>query len=625
MADLLHAAVAELEDAPQPAAFPLAYVEQALTVTTDEGQLGIYERIGVMLDLLELDELDAAILVGVLLPELHPLFVQQIAWFSSDAGTRPTPRLLARLLATGPLRDADVLLRLDRHGRLQDLGAVRLVGTGPLADRPLEPASPIVAWLLGSDLRAGGPTVRRIDPPSYAIGREAAQAAMTAAIRRGTPCWSIVGGHDAPFVLAAALGGVLVTQMADVVEQPAWSEFLLTARLEQRIPVVGEQEGREIDAVDTERLRSPPTCVVLWASRFRSLPSGLRATADPILVPSATPAERAACLETLIGKTDELQRVSLELSVIAEAVEEARGVGGEVDRGALGRQLRRETHAQLQEIAHMLEPGPGWSDLVLAPGQTEALELVDAFLRFGAEVRERWGLGDVAGRDGLVVLFAGESGTGKTMSARVVASGADLPLFRVDLSTLFSKWVGETEKNLDRIFDAADASQAVLFFDEGDVVFGRRTASDDAQSRYTNLATAHLLQRIEHFRGVVIIATNLRSNIDSAFLRRVDVLIDFPPPNSESRQELWERLLPTALPRGEALDVEFLARSFDLTGGGIRNAIMAGALSAAADGEAVSTAHLVRGVANEYTKLGRLIVEADFGPYTRSLRRAGRA
>ena len=255
----------------------------------------------------------------------------------------------------------------------------------------------------------------------------------------------------------------------------------------------------------------------------------------------------------------------------------------------------------------------GWDDLVLPERQLTLLHSLTAFLRHRDLVLEQWGFGRRAGRaQGLVAMFAGDSGTGKTLAARVLASDIGLELFRIDLATVVSKWLGETEKNLDRVFAAAQGANAVLFFDEADAVFGRRSDVSDSHDRYANLQTAYLLQRIEQHDGPVILATNMRGNIDDAFLRRMDAVVEFPFPAAEHRRRLWDLLLPDEAPRGEDVDLDFLAERFELSGGGIRNAAIAAAVLAAQDGAVIGMEQLVRGVAMEYAKLGRLTLAADF-------------
>jgi SpoVK/Ycf46/Vps4 family AAA+-type ATPase len=222
-------------------------------------------------------------------------------------------------------------------------------------------------------------------------------------------------------------------------------------------------------------------------------------------------------------------------------------------------------------------------------------------------------------------MFAGDSGTGKTLAARVLAAELGLELYRIDLATIVSKWVGETEKNLERVFAAAQGSSAVLFFDEADAVFGRRSDVQDSHDRYANLQTSYLLQRMEVHDGPVVLATNMRGNIDDAFLRRLDAVVEFPFPTPEYRQRLWELLLPAQAPRADDIDLHFLAERFELSGGGIRNAALAAAVLAAEDGMPIGMEQLVRGVAMEYSKLGRLTLAADFDHYHELVRAGGSA
>jgi SpoVK/Ycf46/Vps4 family AAA+-type ATPase len=255
----------------------------------------------------------------------------------------------------------------------------------------------------------------------------------------------------------------------------------------------------------------------------------------------------------------------------------------------------------------------GWGDLVLAERPLGLLRSLAAFMRHRDLVLDEWGFGRRAGRaQGMVAMFAGESGTGKTLAARVLAAELGLELFRIDLATVVSKWLGETEKNLERVFAAAQGANAVLFFDEADAVFGRRSDVQDANDRYANLQTAFLLQRMESHDGPVILATNMRGNVDDAFLRRMDAVVEFPFPAAEHRRRLWDLLLPEQAPRAGDVDLDFLAERFELSGGGIRNAAIAAAVLAAQEGVAIGMEQLVRGVAMEYGKLGRLTLAADF-------------
>ncbi len=205
---------------------------------------------------------------------------------------------------------------------------------------------------------------------------------------------------------------------------------------------------------------------------------------------------------------------------------------------------------------------------MLPERQREVLGSISSYLRHRDLVLSEWGYDRAVARDqGMKVLFAGESGTGKTMAGQVLAHDLGLELFRIDLATIVSKYIGETEKNLDRIFDAADGSNAILFFDEADALFGKRSEVRDSHDRYANIEVAYLLQKMESYAGAVILATNFRQNLDEAFLRRLDFVIDFPFPEPEDRERIWRLLLPEQAPLAEDIDVAFLATQFKLSGG----------------------------------------------------------
>ncbi|HJS96175.1 MAG TPA: ATP-binding protein [Solirubrobacteraceae bacterium] len=225
----------------------------------------------------------------------------------------------------------------------------------------------------------------------------------------------------------------------------------------------------------------------------------------------------------------------------------------------------------------------------------------------------------MTGEHGVKVLFYGESGTGKTMAARVLAGELGLELYRIDLATVVSKYIGETEKNLDRLFSAAQDSNAILFFDEADAVFGKRSEVRDAHDRYANIEVAYMLQKMESYDGAVILATNLRSNIDDAFLRRLDLAVEFPFPEIDQRRAIWHTLLPARAPVADDVDLDVLAGKFRLSGGSIRNCSLAAAFLAADDGGTIAMRHLLQAVFAEYLKLGRLTLESDFDRFRAGL------
>ncbi|WP_432039252.1 AAA family ATPase [Streptomyces cucumeris] len=278
--------------------------------------------------------------------------------------------------------------------------------------------------------------------------------------------------------------------------------------------------------------------------------------------------------------------------------------------------VRAQNGAGLDRLARRVEPAVGWEDLVLPPATHRRLRELALRARHREQVLGQWGMRPGGGRGrGVIALFAGESGTGKTMSAEVVAADLGMDLYVVDLSTVVDKYVGETEKNLERIFTEASAVNAVLLFDEADAIFGKRSEVKDARDRHANIESAYLLQRMESFDGIAVLTTNLRANLDEAFTRRLDVVADFPVPDTGQRLALWERCLGGRLPRAGDLDLAFCADRFELAGGSIRACAVTAAYSAAESGRPLTMRQLVRAVAQEYRKLGRLLLEGEFGPY----------
>jgi SpoVK/Ycf46/Vps4 family AAA+-type ATPase len=238
----------------------------------------------------------------------------------------------------------------------------------------------------------------------------------------------------------------------------------------------------------------------------------------------------------------------------------------------------------------------------------DELDLASAWMRHGRRVFEDWGFGRriVLGR-GLTALFTGAPGTGKTMAAQVLGHDLGLDLFRVDLSRVMSKYIGETEKNLSRLFDEARASGAILFFDEADALFGKRTEVKDAHDRYANLEIGFLLQRMEEHTGTTILATNRFGDLDEAFTRRFHFILHFPMPRPPERRRIWEGMLPREAERDPAIDFDLLAHEYEISGGDIRNSVLTAAFIAAEEGTPIGLRHLKRGLRRELLKTGRVL------------------
>ncbi|MEU6985064.1 AAA family ATPase [Streptomyces sp. NPDC046324] len=304
---------------------------------------------------------------------------------------------------------------------------------------------------------------------------------------------------------------------------------------------------------------------------------------------------------------------------VRTAVAQRRPVGPQDLRAA----VRAQNGAGLERLARRIDPAVGWDDLVLPPPTRRQLGELALRARHRDQVLGRWRMRPGGGRGrGVIALFAGESGTGKTMSAEVVAAELGMELYVVDLSTVVDKYVGETEKNLERIFVEASEVNGVLLFDEADAIFGKRSEVKDAHDRHANVESAYLLQRMESFDGIAILTTNLRANLDEAFTRRIDVIADFPMPDAPQRLALWDRCLGPEMPRGDDLDLPFCADRFELAGGSIRACAVTAAYLAAEAGRPLGMAQLVSAVLQEYRKLGRLVLESEFGPWLRGEQRA---
>jgi hypothetical protein len=270
----------------------------------------------------------------------------------------------------------------------------------------------------------------------------------------------------------------------------------------------------------------------------------------------------------------------------------------------------------LHKLAHKSELLFSWHDLVLPERVLQQLHEVANSVRLRHRVHSEWCFDSKLGKNsGISVMFSGLSGTGKTISASVLARELGLDLYKIDLSSVVSKYVGETEKNLSRIFDEAEYSSAVLFFDEADALFGKRSEVKDAHDRYSNIEVAFLLQRMEQFSGLAILATNISRNIDPAFARRMQHIVEFPFPDATLRERIWRGMFPPEAPLDAGVDFSFLARQFEFSGGNIRNVVTAAAFMAAEKGCCISMEHLARATGREFQKMGKLPSKAEFRGY----------
>lgn len=300
-----------------------------------------------------------------------------------------------------------------------------------------------------------------------------------------------------------------------------------------------------------------------------------------------------------------IRAVALEATVQAGSAPEPHALGR-----ALWEACRLHARPTLEGLAQRIHGGSTWEDLVLPQMQREVLSDIAKHVRHRGLVYERWGFGGGNPRGlGITALFAGASGTGKTTAAEVLAAELELDLYRIDLSSTVSKYIGETEKNLARIFDAAEAGGAVLLFDEADALFGKRSEVKDSHDRYANLEVSYLLQRMEAYSGLAILTTNIRSALDTAFLRRIRFIVQFPFPDPAQREEIWRRVFPKSAPR-HGLDYARLAQ-LNVSGGSIRNIALSSAFLAADKDTPIGMLHILQAAHAEYAKQERVITESE--------------
>jgi hypothetical protein len=351
-----------------------------------------------------------------------------------------------------------------------------------------------------------------------------------------------------------------------------------------------------------------------------------------VIVPKLTFDDRLARWRRALGeRTDELadalpecaRRFRFEVETIDTVASGLVARPVALDRADLFAACRAALSIEMHGLAQPVEPRFGPDELILPPEQGRQFDEIASAMRSLTEVHYGWGTARAWNEAGIAVLFAGPSGTGKTMAAEVLAATLDIPMFRVNLAQVVDKYIGETEKNLERIFDAADASDSILFFDEADALFGKRTEVRDAHDRYANVEVAYLLERMERFKGLAILATNRRGDLDEAFLRRLRYIVDFPVPDTAERRRIWARVIPPSVDASE-LDLDFLARQFQLTGGNIRSAVLNACLQTAAarspvrapvDPPMLQMDHVLVAVKREHDKFQRTVGPAQLGSY----------
>jgi hypothetical protein len=522
------------------------------------------------------------------------------------AGQRRLPAGLAvrLLMGDGMLSAARAALwrsPLWRHGLLRVADA-----TQPVTERILDPSAALLAGLDGEvpDTLPGGWIARHpaaAAPPGSLAG--CIEAVTVWLAKPDAPLLHLAGetGPGTSTLVAAAAQTERRLTVFDAPSGnaiPPWRDLALIALATDRVVALA--------APDTDQLPAPPadlgaSLVLLAPFQAYLRPDPASALPARIVVPPRNPVEQAqawqAALPMPAEEADALANQTWMTPADITAIARRAGTTTGIASARLATVPPRPV-----KMAMLRVPSVSWSDLVLEPTTQTQLEDVVRRYRLRVLVRHRWGLS--RGPRGLIILLSGDTGVGKTLAAEAIASRIGLPLMAVDLSLVVSKYIGETEKNLAELFTAAEGFAALLFFDEADALFGKRTAVQDAHDRYANIEMNYLLQRIEAFDGIAVLASNRAKGLDEAFLRRFDMVILIPRPGPTQRLDLWQQHLPPDLLE-PSIPLAAVADRFELTGGEIRNASLAAAYAAAGAGGQVTPILLQRAIMAEFAKKGR--------------------
>ncbi len=644
--------------------------QQAHTLSKAARQRGRIPRLEALAAAFHLDRFELDALLICLAPALDLRYERLYAFLQDDVTRkRPTVNLILDLLGDG--KPAHRLLLLQKFGDDAPLFKHRFLERvpdptahhTPLLGQALGLDPALVTWLLGgyqphaslkpyadlwwpaendrtnsvlaADVRPDLERALTLDHPVLVffgvdqVGQRA--AARLIAQETGRPVLhtalaSVVGqGISSLEALQLALRDARLTGAIPFLS--GWDECLLTATPRESGPERGTPDGSPSPELLSELWAYPDWIIISGRAAWQV--SGMDRDRAAIRFEFPTPAypQRKALWRHFLGPdlsgewdVEALAgQFALTTGQIRDAVASARDQatwrGDAVCTNDLLAAARAHSNPRLSSLARKITPRFTWDDIVLPDDQRALLQEIVATVRQRSLVLEAWGVGrKLASSPGVTMLFSGEPGTGKTMAAEVMAHELGLDLYKIDLSTVVSKYIGETEKNLEKIFGEAQSSNAILFFDEADAIFGKRSEVKDAHDRYANIEISYLLQRMEAYEGVTILATNLRANLDEAFTRRLQFAVDFPFPDEQYRARIWKTLFPMDVPHNPDIDLNLLARRFRLAGGNIRNILVSAAYLAASDSGRMDMNHLLHGTRRELQKMGRLVNEQDLVP-----------
>lgn len=597
----------------------------------------------------ELDGDDMDLLLLAVAPEISNGYARIFAYLNDNLNqayltvdlatrvlrTHRTERLAlqARLMSNAPLVKHRLLLLFPHEG------------AETLASRRAHPSGRLLRWLLEEEELPSGmgfspmdtsrepfiplPTRQRIEEIRHALDRPVTIAVVGSTIgSREGAAMAIARAADRPLVR------IDLERAQQYIEQPM--DLLRELRLSRALPyvinVAQSQEDPQARAGITRlgsALATLPYPVLMGGTDRRAI-GGLLGSERPsltVFVGRTTLDERVAAWSDAFTQRGWDPTQSAEISerfysvggtTIAQVLEraEAECGGAEPSVEAIWDAARECSRPEFRGLAQHVIPKYKFEDLVVPDKIMGQLQMLKSYLSEQENVFHRWGAIKVRPRGfGIKALFSGGPGTGKTMAAECIAGALGLDMFRVDTSSVISRWVGETEKNLREIFDAAEGGTAVILFDEADSLFGSRGEVKQAQDRFANQEVAFLLQRLEVFEGCAILTTNLQENIDEAFLRRFGAVIEFPMPNVEARRVLWHKSIPAGAPRHPDLDLDLISRQFILAGGNIVSSAINACILASAAREPVGMKHVVEAVAREMIKMGKQVSRVHFGEF----------
>ncbi len=580
----------------------------------DEGPTRL-DRLAASLDLMHLER-DLIALAAM--PEEHEGYASVLRAVNPRGEPYATPGLAAQIDAADA-RARCVLRRALEEGAAARTGILELSGDAPFFERNLRLAPGLWSVLCGVDARPAPLETLELNPVSSGLQRWLARQDVTAArqlVASRAPSLIVIVGESES---AAAQRAAALVESAG--RTPAGFDLrtpgagdrlaLVHALARDAVPVFRLVPPEGPAPASLPRLDGFPGPVIVCARRAEATTAH---AGRPVIVLPAPPLASSSRADMWSGVLPELagqaailaSRYAIEPAVAADVAADLRAhaaAGGTIDLDAVAACVRARCHVPAAAGVAMRRPSAGWGHLVLRPDRRTLLVEALSRLRHQPTVLDRWKFLDGRpGARGVRMLFSGPPGTGKTLSAEVMAGALGVDLMIIDISRVVSKWIGETEKHLSHAFDAAERTQAVLLFDEADALFGKRTEVSDAHDRYANLETAYLLSRLEQFDGLVILSTNLKQNIDPAFLRRLEFVVDFDEPTAAEREALWRCHLPPDAPLAPDVDLRELAQLYPIVGGLIRNASVAAGFLAAEAGTPIGRRHFIGAIRREYQK-----------------------